>query len=146
MRIHFPLIAAALVLLPLAAAGVDAGLTAKAVPEPAPDAGVRQPAPEEPIAPAIPKERMPTIALKVTPKEVSIGEVVHWRVTIKRKKEDRVHLGSGASFGGLEIKEKNKSEKPLDAEWVEETLDVGLIGFEAGDVVIPPQKLSLSPY
>lgn len=136
---------AVLLLAPTGVWALDAGVhtAPSAVPDKGiADAGVPLAEPDEPVAPAIPADRMPTLSLEVTPKAVSVGEVVHWKLTVKRRSEDRIHLGSGASFGGLEIKEKTKAEKVLDGAWTEETLDVSLIGFEAEDVVIPPQKIT----
>jgi hypothetical protein len=113
-------------------------------PEKQPDAGA-EPPPEpepEPLVPAIPEDRMPKIELTVKPKSVSVGEVVTWRVEIVRRKDDRVHLSSTASFGDLEIKSKDKTETPADGDWVQETLSVELVGFEPGDVFIPAQMLT----
>jgi hypothetical protein len=132
----------ALFMSPALTVARDAGVAAAA--KATPDGGVKpaEPPDDEPLVPAIPKERIPVISLAVTPKEVAIGEVVSWRVTIRRQKDIKVHLASGASFGGLEAKEKKKKETLLDGDMVEEILEVALIGFEAGDIVIPSQMLT----
>jgi hypothetical protein len=99
--------------------------------------------PDTPPPSSVPADRMPTLALKVTPKEVSVGEVITWELQVRRRTEDSVHLGSGADFGNLEIKSKDKTDRPLDKKWALETLTVSLIGFEPGDVTIPGQTLTV---
>ncbi len=127
-------------------AGTPADTAAKPTPVPKagkPDAGAAPPPPpDEPLVSAIPKDRMPKIKLEVAPKTVTVGEVVHWRLEVVRRKEDRVHLPSTASFGGLEIKSKDKREAPPEGDWVRETLEVSLVAFEPGDIVVPAQKLT----
>lgn len=99
---------------------------------------------DDPVSPAaVPKDRMPALTLAVKPAEASVGEIVSWQLTVKRKKEDSVHLEGGASFGGLEIKSKDKSETPGPDGWVMETLTVSLVGFDPGDITIPKQKLTV---
>ena len=92
---------------------------------------------------AVPADRMPTLQLSISPKEASVGEAITWQLTVKRKAEDTVHLEGGASFGGLEVKSKDKSDSPLSDGWVQETLKVELIGFDPGDITIPGQKLTV---
>ncbi len=94
-------------------------------------------------APPIPAERMPTLSLKVEPKEVSVGEVVYYRLNIKRRVADRVHLGSSASFGSLEVRSKEVKTLDTSGDWIQETLEVQLIGFIPEDVTIPSQKLTV---
>ena len=92
---------------------------------------------------AVPADRMPTMDLQVKPKEVTVGQEITWQLTVKHKKDDAVHLEGGATFGGLEIKDKHRSETPAEDGWVLETLAVSLIGFDPGDITIPKQKLTL---
>ncbi len=92
---------------------------------------------------AIPKELMPEFALQVTPSEAMLGEAVVWRLTVKRKKDVSVHLEGGTSFGGLELKSRDKSESPLGGDMIMETLSVSLVGFEPEDVTIPAQKITI---
>ncbi|MDJ0765563.1 MAG: hypothetical protein QNJ97_21455 [Myxococcota bacterium] len=111
--------------------------------DPEADAGTTDP--PEPSAPAIPADRLPTLALSVSPKEVSVGEVVHWRLAVTRHKEDRVHLSSGASFGAFEVlsKDVTQGDAKSDGDWIEEVLHVQLIGFDPADITIPAQKLTV---
>ena len=112
-----------------------------------PDAGVPGgPASAVPAAPRpsnVPADRMPTLALKVSPNKATVGEEITWELSVKRRKEDSVHLSSGADFGSLELKSKSSLETPIDNDWVRDTLTVALIGFEAGDITIPGQILTV---
>ncbi len=102
---------------------------------------------EDNVSPAaVPKERMPVLKLQVKPTEVSVGQKITWQLTVKHKKEDAVHLEGGASFGGLEIKSKDRTETPAENGWVLETLSVSLVGFDPGDITIPKQKLTVVDY
>jgi hypothetical protein len=92
---------------------------------------------------AIDPSRRPTVALKVVPQDAAIGEPIEWRLEIRRRKDDRVHLSSGASFGGLEVRERDVRPGAEDGDWINETLVVELIGFEAGERQIPAQKLTV---
>ncbi len=124
-----------LVLAPLPSIAADGG------PPIAADAGDSQP--ESPAAPELPADRAPTVTLKVEPQEVGVGEVVIWRVTVKHRVGDRVHLSSGASFGSLEVRTKDVTAGETQGDWMEEVLSVELIGFEPEEVSIPAQKLTV---
>ncbi len=91
----------------------------------------------------IPAEKMPVLELEVRPKEVAVGEVIHWSLEVRRLAEHSVHLSSGASFGDLELREKRAETVPAEDGWVTETLDVELLGFAAGEHEIPEQTLSV---
>jgi hypothetical protein len=106
-----------------------------------PDAGIADP--KAPSAPEIPSDRIPTFSLSVEPGEVAIGEVINWRLKIKHRVGDRVHLSNGASFGALEARSKQVKTSESAGDWVEEVLEVQLVGFEPGDVETPAQKLTV---
>lgn len=112
-----------------------------------PDAGVSADssnAKEETSRPSnVPKDRMPTLALKVSPQKVAVGEEITWELAVKRRKEDAVHLSGSANFGALELKSKSSFETPIDNDWVRDTLTVSLIGFDPGDITIPGQILTV---
>ena len=93
--------------------------------------------------PSLPADRMPVMSLDVEPKEASVGQAVHWKLKVRRRTGDRVHLSGGASFGTLEVKSKDVSTEEVGDDWVEETLDLTLIGFEPGEVEIPAQKVTV---
>ncbi|MCP4679205.1 MAG: hypothetical protein GY854_27710 [Deltaproteobacteria bacterium] len=130
MKIVFLLV---LLLTPVTVRAADSG--------PVSDAG--SPEPEAPAAPALPADRMPTLSLEVKPTEVNVGEVIQWRLTVKHRIGDRVHLSSGASFEDLEVRSKDITRGETSGNWIEEILVVQLIGFEPGDVTIPAQKLTV---
>jgi hypothetical protein len=119
--------------LPAASLAEDAGIDA--------DAGAQSPEPQG--APEVPADRMPELTLEVKPTEASVGEVIYWRLGIKRRAEDRVHLSGSASFGALEIRAKEINPGKTQGDWVEEVLEVQLIGFEPSEVTIPSQKLTV---
>jgi hypothetical protein len=123
---------AVLLAAPAVAAGPDASAGG--------DAGI---APPEPAAPGLPADRMPTLSLEVEPPEAAVGEVIRWRLSVKRRIGDRVYLGSGASFGDLEVRKKEINPGQSSGDWIDETMVVELIGFEPAEVEIPPQKLTV---
>ncbi|MCP4603256.1 MAG: hypothetical protein GY847_22530 [Proteobacteria bacterium] len=127
-----------LVVLPSGAQAADSGIpdAGKAT-----DAGL--PIPEVPIVSELPADRMPELKLSCEPKEVNIGEVINWQLTVKHRVGDRVHLASGASFGTLEVRSKEVVQGVASGEWIDDILKVQLIGFEPGEVAIPPQKLTV---
>lgn len=123
----------AIIALPALVGALDAGLKT--------DGGT--PRTEVQTAPEVPKDRLPTLTLSVEPKEVSVGEVINWRLEIKHRIGDRVHLSSGASFGKLEARSKDVKKGETAGDWIEEVLEVQLIGFEPGEITIPAQKLTV---
>lgn len=123
------LLAAALAPAPALAGQPDAG--------PA-DAGVPD-AEEE----GLPADRRPAAELEVAPREAAVGEIVTWKAKVRHRVEDRVHLPAGADFGGFEVQGKSRETLPAGADWVEEVLEVRLIAFEAGDLSIPAQELTV---
>jgi len=91
----------------------------------------------------LPEDRRPTIDLAVDPTEAFIGEPVTWTAVVRRRSEDRVHLPAGADFGAFEIHDRSRATADLGGDWVEETLEVRLIAFETGELVIPRQTLTV---
>ena len=59
---------------------------------------------DEPATPGIAADKMPDLALSVEPSKAGVGEVVYWRVRIKRHPDVQIHLASEASFDKLEIR------------------------------------------
>ncbi len=101
--------------------------------------GAGEPALDE----ALPADRQPTVRLEVGPREAAIGDVVTWTAKVRHRVDDRVHLPAGADFGQFEVQGKSRETATADADWVEETLEVHLISFEVGDLVIPEQELTV---
>jgi len=110
------------------------------------DAGVaveREPAPVESDLSAIPKDRTPSVKLTVAPTGVNVGETIVWRAEVKHRVEDRVHLGSEADFGKLEVQDKKVELGKKDGDWVTETMEVRLVAFETGAFDIPGQAIMI---
>jgi hypothetical protein len=105
------------------------------------DGGLSEPIVEE-DQPGFPPNRVPEITLSVTPKEASVGEVVYWRLGIVRHPEVQVRLGTEASFGDLEVRSKQVSEREPSGDLIHEVMEVQLIGFEPGVMEIPAQVLT----
>jgi hypothetical protein len=128
------------------AAALLACLLAPALPAAAPDAG----APKAPAAapapgpvPDFPADRMPEVKARAVPDEVKVGGLVSLEIAVHRRAEDRVHLPAEASFDGLNVQGKDqRASEPRDG-WVNETLVIRLVPFEAREYVIPAQALSV---
>ncbi|MCU0663960.1 MAG: hypothetical protein MUC50_16740 [Myxococcota bacterium] len=108
----------------------------------APQASASTPGPSD-SEPGIPTSELPKIKLTVDPAEVFVGELVIWKLDIERSRDQRVHLPSSTSFGDLEIHSKDAVQGAESGSRVHESLTVRLIGFEAGERAIPPQKLAV---
>jgi hypothetical protein len=132
----FPLLLCSLL---LAAAAGPAPVRAGAPDGGPSDAGAGSPEAGE----ALPADRQPTVRLEVGPREAFIGDAVTWTAVVRHRVGDRVHLPAGADFGSFEVLEKSRGTGPADGDWVEETLVVRLIAFEAGELVIPEQELTV---
>jgi hypothetical protein len=104
------------------------------------DGGLPDPGAEE--EPEFPPDRIPQIDLSVQPTEVTVGEVVYWRLAIARHHDVQVRLGTEASFGGLEVRSKQVSSQEVSGDLVNEVMEVQLIGFEPGEMEIPAQVVT----
>ncbi len=104
------------------------------------DGGLPDPVAEE--EPEFPPDRIPKIDLSVQPTEVTVGEVVYWRLAIARHHDVQVRLGTEASFGGLEVRSKQVSSQEVSGDLVNEVMEVQLIGFEPGEMEIPAQVVT----
>ncbi|HUT79091.1 MAG TPA: hypothetical protein VM285_15440 [Polyangia bacterium] len=136
MSSRLPLLVAALLL-----AAVATPATGRAG---APDAGLADGGTADRAeAPALPPDRQPAVRLTVGPREASIGDAVTWTAVVRHRIGDRVHLPAGADFGSFEVLDKSRETGPADGDWVEETLEVRLIAFETGELVIPAQELTV---
>jgi hypothetical protein len=141
MSSRFPVLAAGLL---LAAFATPAAARAKPPDAGAADAGTADGGTaDRDEAPALPADRRPAVRLAVSPREAAIGDAVTWTAVIRHRVGDRVHLPAGADFGAFEVLDKAVTTGPADGDWVEETLQVRLIAFEAGDLVIPAQELTV---
>jgi hypothetical protein len=137
-------LAAALALsVGLAAAGAlaeDAGIG------PAGDAGVEAepaPPPVETDLSAIPAERRPALTLSVAPKSASVGEAIVWRADVRHRIADGVHLSNSADFGAFEVQDKKIEAGKPDGEWVVTSMEIRLVAFETGSLVIPAQAIAI---
>ena len=107
------------------------------------DAGVAGAQTQEPLLPPLTSDRMPTLEFSTEPVEVAVGDIVTWKAVIRRRVGDRVHLSRAASFGGFEIQGKDDMVGEASDDWLKETLIVNLISFEAGDMEIPTQRITV---
>ena len=107
------------------------------------DAGVAVAQTEEPILPPLPPDRMPTLEFSVEPVEVTLGDIVTWKTVIRRRVGDRIHLSRTASFSDFEIQSKDDTVGEATDDWLQETLIVNLISFEAGDIEIPSHRITV---
>jgi hypothetical protein len=92
--------------------------------------------------PGIPPQRRPEVRLEVEPRSGSIGDPISWKVSVRRRVGDRVHLSSGADFGPFEIQSKRRESGAAEDGWVVETLEVTLVAFETGEHELPAQTLT----
>ncbi len=95
------------------------------------------------VAEPIPDDRKPTLTLTVDPPAVSVGEVIEWKLEVKHRVGDKVHMSDTASFGSLSVRDREIVEGEAEGEWTTQTLRIELIAFDAGEEEIPAQQLTL---
>ncbi|MCK9522307.1 MAG: BatD family protein [Proteobacteria bacterium] len=91
----------------------------------------------------IPADEMPEITASLSPTTVAIGDPISFRITAVRDKDDRVLLPSALRFRGLEIASNNTEESAAPKGKVQQVFEIVLVGFDVGDFVVPPQKLTV---
>lgn len=106
-----------------------------------PDAAMPDAAPAEPEEPPIPAERLPRVEASIEPDEVEIGEVARLVIEVEYQPGDRVHLRDQRRVGELEILDTSRSVRDEGEEGPSEVLELRLIGFDVGEVEIPPVEL-----
>ncbi|MBN2715287.1 MAG: hypothetical protein JXX14_05495 [Deltaproteobacteria bacterium] len=113
------------------------------------DGNPTPPTPVTPSEPAtlkseIPKAKMPDIKVTVSPQKGAIGDLIEWRVEVKKKAPgDQVVLPSTFDFGELEIQSRTVKGATEDEQSMTQVLGIGLISFEMGEFEVPPQKLTV---
>lgn len=86
----------------------------------------------------IPEDRRPTIKSWVEGDEkVALGHTVTYRVQIRRKRGDKIHLPADTGFGGLELTSKDLRTAPTDDGWVLDDYTMELLALTPGEDTIP---------
>lgn len=92
---------------------------------------------------SIPQDRRPTLKLTVEPRSASLGEAIVWRADVRHRISDGVHLGSAADFGAFEVQDRKSSAGEPDGDWVVTSMEIRLVSFEAGSLVVPAQEIAV---
>lgn len=108
------------------------------------DVPMSDPVATAPLKDEIAKDKMPSISVTVSPKKGAIGDLIEWKVEVKKKTpEDRVVLPATLDFGRFEIQSRDMGNDNSDEKSMTQHLGVGLVAFETGEFDIPPQKLTV---
>ncbi|MCA9603701.1 MAG: hypothetical protein KC417_16835 [Myxococcales bacterium] len=90
----------------------------------------------------LPAEKRPTVTASVEPaKGIHVGDAITLKLHVKARKGDDVQLPKGQSFAPFELLQADVKPAPPKGDSIEQTFELKLMAFEAGDLEIPAVRL-----
>jgi hypothetical protein len=91
-------------------------------------------------ATSLPEQVRPSIKAWVDGKKVELGEVVHLKVSIRRRPDQELRLPMDASFGKLDLLDKTSQTTQEAGGWRKDLYTFNLIALTPGFIEIPPLR------